>query len=580
MIVHSGHGLQCWWCFKEPWILENENERRIAAETLHGWNKIGLEQAQTFDWELDMIFDLTRVFRVAGSINHKDSKKLKPVKILKLEPTIAYDPSHFEDFMRPLEKKVSIVPGGTGILLHSDLEPPAAKFQALCANLKKFAESWTRTRSDFINDTSGSAYGMSLASYAAQAEWSDQEIVSLLIANRRLHGDDLKLNNRSYYENTLAKARRSAELEVQRVIDKEKPVESEGDKRLRLEIEKANQVATDAVVKLKDLDIKVKADILARRAVRMEQELEREKKRAQEEIQTVDGSMGDGDPILGAASKSIADNREAQILNGDEKAIEDKFEKVENYGVRRLKGDEAETLRSKKLLLISEALGTPITRIVKMALSPQNMISRYRLSTPSKSVDIGPVPNLTEQRLFTHKLQDISGHMMPSIDKNSWRALAQQMLDICEEVYSGADGDAVASAKSWIIEYFEDMSRKISIEKLTEDQKVESRNPFTRDGEVFISLAKIKKWLKIEKNEIYTTEKIAQAFRYCRGISKSVSFRLDQHATYGYFQSRYSTQMIGLSIWQVRWSRTHQLSNVGLTGDTSSVLKKRRRLMI
>ena len=71
----------------------------------------------------------------------------------------------------------------------------------------KAKASWDRKRSD-LQDQSASAYDMSLAMYAAQANWTDQEIVDLLIASRRKHGDDLKLRL-DYFERTLAKVRES-----------------------------------------------------------------------------------------------------------------------------------------------------------------------------------------------------------------------------------------------------------------------------------------------------------------------------------------------------------------------------------
>lgn len=36
MVVHSGRGLQVWWCFKEPWVLESEAERTKAEQLTQG----------------------------------------------------------------------------------------------------------------------------------------------------------------------------------------------------------------------------------------------------------------------------------------------------------------------------------------------------------------------------------------------------------------------------------------------------------------------------------------------------------------------------------------------------------------
>ena len=65
--------------------------------------------------------------------------------------------------------------------------------------------SYERKRTD-LKDQSASSYDLSLANYGVQAGWTDQEIVNLLIENRRKHGDDLKLRY-DYYQRTLAKVR-------------------------------------------------------------------------------------------------------------------------------------------------------------------------------------------------------------------------------------------------------------------------------------------------------------------------------------------------------------------------------------
>jgi hypothetical protein len=54
---------------------------------------------------------------------------------------------------------------------------------------------------------------MSLASIAVTAGWTDQEIVNLLIYQRRKNGDDLKLRE-DYYARTIAKARNRPEQEA------------------------------------------------------------------------------------------------------------------------------------------------------------------------------------------------------------------------------------------------------------------------------------------------------------------------------------------------------------------------------
>jgi hypothetical protein len=94
---------------------------------------------------------------------------------------------------------VTLIPGA---------QPPFDKFEALRCNEARFARSWDHQRPD-LKDQSQSAYDQSLANFAALAAWSDQEIVDLIIANRRKHGASLKLRH-DYYQRTIAHARRAA----------------------------------------------------------------------------------------------------------------------------------------------------------------------------------------------------------------------------------------------------------------------------------------------------------------------------------------------------------------------------------
>ena len=84
-------------------------------------------------------------------------------------------------------------------------EPPRDKFERLLTRSVRFKQSWERTRTD-LNDPSASGYDLSLASCAVLDNWSDDEIVSLLIASRRKHKDASKPVR--YFERTLSKAKR------------------------------------------------------------------------------------------------------------------------------------------------------------------------------------------------------------------------------------------------------------------------------------------------------------------------------------------------------------------------------------
>ncbi|HUW33528.1 MAG TPA: hypothetical protein VM223_18115 [Planctomycetota bacterium] len=99
---------------------------------------------------------------------------------------------------------------GEHVVLDPAAEPPAEKFEALMANDPNFAATWTRERQ--LRDGSPSAYDLSLGTRAANAGWTDQEIVNLCIAGRRKHGDDLKLRADYWERFTLAKCRNGQKL--------------------------------------------------------------------------------------------------------------------------------------------------------------------------------------------------------------------------------------------------------------------------------------------------------------------------------------------------------------------------------
>jgi hypothetical protein len=104
VVVDSGHGLQPYWLFKEPWVFETAEDRRAARELEDGW----LETIRTYapDWALDGVADLARILRVPGSINHKGA----PVMVNIIEHSgPRYDPSEIVEYLRIPEKRARVV---------------------------------------------------------------------------------------------------------------------------------------------------------------------------------------------------------------------------------------------------------------------------------------------------------------------------------------------------------------------------------------------------------------------------------------------------------------------------------------
>ena len=70
-IVASGHGLQAWWLFHEPWLFRTDAERQQVQELVRRFGAALQEKAQAHGWRLDSVYDLARVLRVPGTWNCK-----------------------------------------------------------------------------------------------------------------------------------------------------------------------------------------------------------------------------------------------------------------------------------------------------------------------------------------------------------------------------------------------------------------------------------------------------------------------------------------------------------------------------
>lgn len=82
IVVHSGHGLQCFWKFNQTLIFADDHEREDAADRTVGWIDTLQQLANAYNWHIDPVGDLSRVMRVPGTTNWKNPEEPLPVKIL------------------------------------------------------------------------------------------------------------------------------------------------------------------------------------------------------------------------------------------------------------------------------------------------------------------------------------------------------------------------------------------------------------------------------------------------------------------------------------------------------------------
>ena len=212
IIVSTGGGLHVYWVFKELWCFEDEAEKRQACSLSRRLAGTIVNAAAEAGYEVDSVGDLTRVLRLPGTQNHKYQPPFE-IKVLEAN-NYRYTPYDFEDVLLAdefcsIDQAVEV----QDVVLRADAEPPAMKFTALLENDPEFKRSWQRTRKN-LRDSSASGYCLSLATKAANADWTDQDIADLVIAWRRIHNDDpAKALRWDWVRRTIVRARTDQKID-------------------------------------------------------------------------------------------------------------------------------------------------------------------------------------------------------------------------------------------------------------------------------------------------------------------------------------------------------------------------------
>jgi hypothetical protein len=100
VVIHSGHGLQAYWLFRELWTLPRPADREQAKALCQRLQQAIQAVARAQHWHVDSTFDLARVFRLPGTYNRKAAPV--PVTCLVWEPQQRYSPEEFADILPPL----------------------------------------------------------------------------------------------------------------------------------------------------------------------------------------------------------------------------------------------------------------------------------------------------------------------------------------------------------------------------------------------------------------------------------------------------------------------------------------------
>ena len=221
ILVRSGHGFQAWWLFDEPWVFASDDERAQAQMLVRWWQT---KLADALDAAMDSTHDLARVLRLPGTTNRKrepfvtvtaevtGARRTRDSWTLEAVNARASDSGEAQGSFTPGSRHAAQTNGDTrGLVLTTDRRPDMDKLDLL---KEAIPDVEARLKHQGLTgDQSLSGYDLSLASFAVQASWSDQEIVDLCIYHRHLHRGDKKVDRLDYWESTITKARDGAEFQ-------------------------------------------------------------------------------------------------------------------------------------------------------------------------------------------------------------------------------------------------------------------------------------------------------------------------------------------------------------------------------
>lgn len=221
ILVNSGYGLQAWWLFEQPWPFYTADERDHAQLVVTGFQGALKAEARKRGFTIDSTFDLARLMRVPGSMNHKGAG----VNVTLLDDggprhDIAAVEKVGEDFQSTRSNAGQLMNGqAVQIEIREDAQPPMKKLDMLKKVLPEFAASWDHIKTDGRRQKSWSMseWEFSITNYLVEAGWSDQEICDALVYHRNNHeeGDPKGKNRVDRIARTIGKVRATSSHRIE-----------------------------------------------------------------------------------------------------------------------------------------------------------------------------------------------------------------------------------------------------------------------------------------------------------------------------------------------------------------------------
>jgi hypothetical protein len=212
IIVHSGNGLHVWWLFKKFWSFDSQVERTMASTLSENWYRTLSFRAAECGYIFDATFDLSRLLRIPGTVNYKNSDLPVPVRLLSITDK-RYDPEDFRTYLVDDETRAHTKVSSTRTKYHCDPSTLAARNNKVVIPKRSWdalCEVEPRVRAVFehtgkaVGDGSLSSHDQSLANTAVNYGWSDQDVADLIACHRIGQNDTKdKWKERRYLARTI-----------------------------------------------------------------------------------------------------------------------------------------------------------------------------------------------------------------------------------------------------------------------------------------------------------------------------------------------------------------------------------------
>jgi AAA domain len=101
LVDNSGHGVQALWLFPVPWRFADAAEQERAIALGYTWQAYIRALAVEHGWKLDNVGDLSRIFRVPGTVNAKIRARPVDARLLRVSPERRYTPDQLEAVCAP-----------------------------------------------------------------------------------------------------------------------------------------------------------------------------------------------------------------------------------------------------------------------------------------------------------------------------------------------------------------------------------------------------------------------------------------------------------------------------------------------